>query len=134
MTDANERQGIAVCVCFNVLDAMRCSHNSRSILAGVAAAAASCVVRSVSGQEAIWHPAVNTTWQWQLQYRVNTSFDVDMYDVDLFGEIGRERGTSIVAQSLLFASCEIRACAFAVSVQVASSPIPECQYVPAFNL
>eukprot|EP00752_Nemacystus_decipiens_P012050 g10683.t1 len=32
----------------------------------------------------IWQPPVNTTWQWQLQFQVNTSFDVDMYDVDLF--------------------------------------------------
>lgn len=34
----------------------------------------------------IWHPAANTTWQWQLQFTVNTSFDVQMYDIDLFGE------------------------------------------------
>eukprot|EP00903_Cladosiphon_okamuranus_P007685 g7449.t1 len=32
----------------------------------------------------IWRPPTNATWQWQLQFNVNTSFDVDMYDVDLF--------------------------------------------------
>lgn len=33
----------------------------------------------------IWRPAPGTTtWQWQLQGRIDTSFDVDMYDIDLF--------------------------------------------------
>ena len=31
-----------------------------------------------------WQPGVNTTWQWQLSGEIDTSFDVDMYDVDLF--------------------------------------------------
>ncbi len=31
-----------------------------------------------------WRPAVDTTWQWQLEGAIDTSFDVDMYDVDLF--------------------------------------------------
>ena len=33
----------------------------------------------------IWHPLVETTWQWQLvDQPIDTSFDVDMYDIDLF--------------------------------------------------
>jgi hypothetical protein len=32
----------------------------------------------------IWRPAPGTTWQWQLQGELNTSWDVEMYDVDLF--------------------------------------------------
>jgi len=29
-------------------------------------------------------PAVTTTWQWQLQGTVNTGYNVDLYDIDLF--------------------------------------------------
>jgi hypothetical protein len=31
-----------------------------------------------------WHPALETSWQWQLDGTIDQSFDVDMYDVDLF--------------------------------------------------
>jgi uncharacterized protein (TIGR01370 family) len=31
-----------------------------------------------------WQPAMNTTWQWQLDQPIDPSFDVDMYDIDLF--------------------------------------------------
>ena len=31
-----------------------------------------------------WQPDVDTTWQWHLSETIDTSFDVDMYDVDLF--------------------------------------------------
>ncbi len=31
-----------------------------------------------------WNPALETSWQWQLQGPIDTSFDVDMYDVDGF--------------------------------------------------
>jgi hypothetical protein len=31
-----------------------------------------------------WQPKPGTTWQWQLSGEINTSYDVDMYDVDLF--------------------------------------------------
>jgi hypothetical protein len=31
-----------------------------------------------------WKPAPGTSWQIQLQGRINTSYDVDVYDVDLF--------------------------------------------------
>jgi hypothetical protein len=36
------------------------------------------------GDPAVWTPAPGTTWQWQLQGTIDTSFDVEMYDVDLF--------------------------------------------------
>jgi len=32
----------------------------------------------------VWRPAPGTSWQWQLSGDVDTSYDVDMYDVDLF--------------------------------------------------
>jgi len=31
-----------------------------------------------------WVPAIGTSWQWQLQDQIDSSFDVDMYDVDGF--------------------------------------------------
>src|SRR5690606_2635782 len=32
----------------------------------------------------IWQPAPNTTFQLQLQGEIDTAWDVDMYDIDLF--------------------------------------------------
>ena len=32
----------------------------------------------------IWQPKPGTTWHWQLTGRIDTSLDVDMYDIDLF--------------------------------------------------
>jgi len=32
----------------------------------------------------IWQPEPGTSWQWQLTGKIDPSFDVDMYDVDLF--------------------------------------------------
>ena len=31
-----------------------------------------------------WQPALDTTWQWQLQGELNVSYSVDVYDIDLF--------------------------------------------------
>lgn len=31
-----------------------------------------------------WQPALNTSWQWQLQGKIDQSFNVTMYDVDMF--------------------------------------------------
>ena len=31
-----------------------------------------------------WQPAPGTTWQWQLSGTIDESFDVEMYDIDLF--------------------------------------------------
>lgn len=36
-----------------------------------------------SGQT-IWQPSPGTNWQWQLKGSIDTSFDVEMYDIDLF--------------------------------------------------
>lgn len=36
------------------------------------------------GSHAIWHPQPATSWQWQLSGTLDTSLDVQMYDVDLF--------------------------------------------------
>ena len=31
-----------------------------------------------------WHPALNTSWQWQLSGTLDQSFNVKMYDIDMF--------------------------------------------------
>ena len=31
-----------------------------------------------------WHPAPGTSWQWQLSGQLDTSFDVEVYDIDLY--------------------------------------------------
>ncbi len=36
------------------------------------------------GSATFWSPAPGTTWQWQLTETIDTSLDVDMYDIDLF--------------------------------------------------
>lgn len=39
----------------------------------------------VSAQgDPVWQPSPGTTWQWQLQGTINTSYNVEMYDIDLF--------------------------------------------------
>ena len=37
-----------------------------------------------NSQKPWYHPLVDTTWQWQLTGDINTSYDVDLYDIDLF--------------------------------------------------
>ena len=38
-----------------------------------------------AGRDGGWYrPGVATTWQWQLTGTVNTNYDVDLYDIDLF--------------------------------------------------
>ncbi len=32
----------------------------------------------------VWRPPPGATWQWQLDGEIDTSFDVDVYDIDLF--------------------------------------------------
>ena len=32
----------------------------------------------------LWNPDINTTWQWQLSGAVNSSYHVELYDIDLF--------------------------------------------------
>ena len=36
------------------------------------------------GEPEIWQPGPDLTFQWQLQGKLDTSFDVDVYDIDMF--------------------------------------------------
>jgi hypothetical protein len=38
----------------------------------------------IAGTTAVWQPKPGTTWQWQLTGTIDTSFEVAMYDIDLF--------------------------------------------------
>jgi chitodextrinase len=49
-----------------------------------AAAEKQVFVTAASPPAAIWQPAPGTSWQWQLTGTIDTSIDVDMYDIDLF--------------------------------------------------
>jgi len=40
---------------------------------------------SEKNNEVTWYqPTIETTWQWQLTGEINTNYDVDVYDIDLF--------------------------------------------------
>ena len=42
-------------------------------------------IGAITAQDSnIWQPSPGTTWQWQLYDTINTSWDVEMYDIDLF--------------------------------------------------
>ncbi len=53
-------------------------------LASPAAAENPAPVTPPAARAGVWQPAPGTSWQWQLTGSIDTSFDVDMYDVDLF--------------------------------------------------
>ncbi len=38
----------------------------------------------IAGKNNIWQPKPNTSWQWQLNGNIDSSLNVDMYDIDLF--------------------------------------------------
>ncbi len=45
---------------------------------------ADAAVEADASTPAIWQPHPGTSWQWQLSGTIDTSFDVAMYDIDLF--------------------------------------------------
>lgn len=49
-----------------------------------AAGSAASTTAAVRSSEAWWQPALDSTWQWQLQGETNVSYDVDVYDIDMF--------------------------------------------------
>lgn len=44
----------------------------------------SLTLQPIETPSSIWQPKPGTTWQWQLLGEINTSWDVEMYDIDLF--------------------------------------------------
>ena len=56
--------------------------------AAVTPTASAAVTLESDSAVAIWQPGPGTSWQWQLQGAIDTSFDVAMYDIDLFDSSG----------------------------------------------
>lgn len=54
------------------------------LLIGMIGYAGNILAQSDDPEPNIWEPQPGTTWQWQLTDEVNTSYDVEMYDIDLF--------------------------------------------------
>jgi hypothetical protein len=79
-----------------ILVAMACAPESdldESIATPVTPAAAMSVPTSPhptlasqnsSQEDGVWRPSPGTNWQWQLTGDIDTSFEVQMYDIDLF--------------------------------------------------
>ncbi len=54
------------------------------LLVGMIGYAGNIFAQSNDPEQNLWKPQPGTTWQWQLTDEVNTSYDVEMYDIDLF--------------------------------------------------
>jgi hypothetical protein len=67
----------ALVLCAALLQA--CGGGSSDAASGHAAAAAQRKAATTR-----WTPVASDTWQWQLQGKLNTSYDVKIYDIDLF--------------------------------------------------
>ena len=71
---------------------MRTPDGGRRIASALVAIVASALVAAAPAEalpdpvacDGCWTPELLTSWQWQLQGRVDTSVDVQMYDVDAF--------------------------------------------------
>lgn len=42
------------------------------------------IATTTTAQANWYHPTITTTWQWQLMGKINASYNVDVYDIDLF--------------------------------------------------
>ncbi|MCB9460698.1 MAG: endo alpha-1,4 polygalactosaminidase [Anaerolineaceae bacterium] len=54
------------------------------LLSGLLAKVTHALTPTPTPQPTWWQPSPGTTWQWQLNGEINTSYDVQMYDIDLF--------------------------------------------------
>jgi hypothetical protein len=78
-----------------IIDGERHPHRTRTALRSVAVALGATVLLAALAPPAsalpdpvpcdgCWMPQLRTSWQWQLQGRIDLSVDADMYDVDAF--------------------------------------------------
>jgi len=86
---------LAIGVCVGAVVGVACGDSGADSGADASVSAdAGAVVDSTPGPDtgprpdadptAIWRPPPGTSWQWQLSGTIDTSVDVDMYDIDLF--------------------------------------------------
>lgn len=53
-----------------------------------------------------WTPQVSDTWQWQLSGEINTSYDVDVYDVDQAAELVSDFDFTINEECNAYDECD----------------------------
>ena len=85
----------------------------RACRIAAAVIAVGCAVSASTGRAQtgpIWKPAPGTSWQWQLDGELDTSFDVAMYDIDLFD-------TSTEAIDALHADGRVVVCYFSAGTR-----------------
>jgi len=58
--------------------------NVDSVAISITLADAEPIEKPPVEQGGIWRPKPGTSWQWQISGPIDTSFDVEMYDIDLF--------------------------------------------------
>ncbi len=95
----SSRDHVAACRLWRLLFTFALALFALLSTAGVAAAHTARMQNSASLPAPVncpgcWHPALNTSWQWQLTGTVDQSFNVTMYDIDMFDN------TASVVQSL----------------------------------
>ncbi|MCO1394971.1 endo alpha-1,4 polygalactosaminidase [Burkholderia cenocepacia] len=72
----------ALALCASILQA--CGDGSSDPLSAKAFAASPPAVAAPARAASHWTSAVGDTWQWQLKGKLNTSYNVAIYDIDLF--------------------------------------------------
>ncbi|WP_446902399.1 endo alpha-1,4 polygalactosaminidase [Burkholderia sp. YIM B11467] len=72
----------ALALCASILQA--CGDGSSDPLSSKAFAATRPAAPTPARVGSHWAPVVSDTWQWQLRGKLNTSYDVAIYDIDLF--------------------------------------------------
>ncbi|RXV65563.1 endo alpha-1,4 polygalactosaminidase [Burkholderia stabilis] len=72
----------ALALCASILQA--CGDGSSDPLSSRAFAATRPAAPTPVRAGSHWAPVVSDTWQWQLRGKLNTSYDVAIYDIDLF--------------------------------------------------
>ena len=72
----------AMVLCAVLLQA--CGDGSSNPASAQAAAAKQQAAVKQQAAATRWTPVASDTWQWQLQGKINTSYDVKIYDIDLF--------------------------------------------------
>ncbi|WP_193102847.1 endo alpha-1,4 polygalactosaminidase [Burkholderia sp. Z1] len=72
----------ALALCASILQA--CGDGSSDPLSSKAFAATRPAAPTPARAGSHWAPVASDTWQWQLRGKLNTSYDVAIYDIDLF--------------------------------------------------
>lgn len=75
---------VAVALALGVAALSACGGGSSNPASAQVDAAAAPEVAQVQMAPSRWKPAVSDTWEWQLTGKINTAYNVRIYDIDLF--------------------------------------------------